>query len=88
MEEHLIRMAQEGLYLALLIAAPAVLASAVAGLLSGVLQATTQLQDPTLTLVPKILAVAVSLAIFAPWISGQLVRFGTVLWEGLPALAR
>lgn len=80
-----IRVAREGLLLALLVSAPAVLASLVVGLAVGLLQATTQIQEQTLTFVPKLVAVAASLLIAGPWIGAQLVRFFAVV---LDAVAR
>lgn len=87
MEEYLIHIAREGLYLTLLLAAPPVLASLLVGLIISVLQTATQIQEQTLTLAPKIIAVALALLLSGPWIGAQLVRFATVLFEGLPQVA-
>lgn len=83
MEPYLLQVAREGLYLVLIASAPPVLASLAVGLLVSVVQATTQIQEQTLTFVPKIIAVFASLIITGPWIGAQLVRFTQVLFEGI-----
>jgi flagellar biosynthesis protein FliQ len=86
-EEYLLRVAREGLLLVLLVSAPAVLASLIVGLVVGIMQATTQVQEPTLTFVPKLVAVFFTLALAGPWIGAQLVRFSRSLFEAIPRIA-
>lgn len=81
MEEMLIQLFREALYLVLLVSAPPVLASMIIGLLVSVFQATTQIQEQTLTFVPKLIGVFASLVIAGPWIGMQLVRFTKALFE-------
>ena len=81
MEETLIQLFREALYLVLLVSAPPVLASMLIGIAVSVFQATTQIQEQTLTFVPKLIAVFLSLVIAGPWIGQQLVRFTRVLFE-------
>ncbi len=88
MEAYLLNVVREGLMLALLLSAPPVLASLAAGVAVGALQTATQLQEPTLTLVPKIAAAALALVLASPWIGAQAIAFATIIFEGLPALAR
>lgn len=83
MEGYLLQVAREGLYLVLIASAPPVLASMLVGLVVSVLQATTQIQEQTLTFVPKIVAVFASLVIAGPWIGAQLVRFTRLVFEGI-----
>ncbi len=84
--ELLIRVGREALFLAVLLSAPVVLVSLVVGLVVSILQATTQIQEQTLTFAPKLLAVMVTLALFAPWIGSQLVKFSASLMELIPRL--
>lgn len=86
MEEYILQVAREGLYLVLVVSAPPVLASMFVGLLVSILQATTQIQERTLTFVPKVVAVFAALAVAGPWIGSQLVRFTRTLFEGFPML--
>jgi flagellar biosynthetic protein FliQ len=83
MEDYLLQVAREGLFLVLVASAPPVLASMLVGLIVSVLQATTQIQEQTLTFVPKIVAVFGSLVIAGPWIGAQLMRFTRLLFEGI-----
>jgi flagellar biosynthetic protein FliQ len=84
MEEYVIQVAREGLLLVLVVSAPPVLMSLVVGLFISVIQATTQIQEQTLTFVPKLVAVTISLVAFAPWIGAQLIRFTRLVFEGFP----
>lgn len=86
MEDFIVQAAREGLLLVLVASAPPLLASMTVGLLVSVLQATTQIQEQTLTFVPKLVAVFLSLAIAGPWIGEQLVRFTRVLYAGFPGV--
>ncbi len=81
MHDTLIQLVREGLYLSLIVSAPPVLASMGIGLVISILQATTQIQEQTLTFVPKLVGVFASLAVFGPWIGAQLVRFTQALFE-------
>ena len=68
---------QSALLLALLLAAPMLLFGLVAGLVISVFQAVTQIQEMTLSFVPKVLAVVLSLFLFLPWMLGKLIQFTT-----------
>jgi flagellar biosynthetic protein FliQ len=71
--------AREGLLLVLLLSAPPLLASVAVGLVMGVVQATTQIQDQTLAFVPKLVVVLLVLAAMGPVLGAQLVRFTSAL---------
>ena len=83
MEEYVLQVAREGLMLALVVSAPPVLTSLLIGLMVSIVQATTQIQEQTLTFVPKLVGVVASLVITAPWIGEQLVRFTHLVFEGI-----
>lgn len=83
----LLTVVREALLLMVLVSAPPVLASLVAGLVMGLLQAATQVHEPTLSVVPKLTAAAVALAVTGPWIALQLSRFTVALLRTLPAVA-
>lgn len=78
------RVAREALFLVLLLSAPALLASLLAGLVVSLFQAVTQLQDATLSFVPKLAAVFLALVASGPWIGAELSRFTTLLWSHFP----
>lgn len=82
----LTRLTAETLYLVLLVSAPALLASLLVGLAVGLLQAVTQVQEQTLSFVPKLVAVAITLVVLGGWMSAELVRFTSSLWLAIPRL--
>ncbi len=84
----LVLLSAETLYLVLLVSAPALAASLIVGLGVGLLQAVTQVQEQTLSFVPKLVAVAVVLVVSGGWMSAELVRFTSELWSSIPALVR
>lgn len=76
----LVGLLREGFLLALLLAAPVLVAALVAGVISGLLAAFTQIQDPSVSLVPRVAAVGVAIVLFAPSIGAQLVAFASRVW--------
>ena len=72
----------------LMAAGPLLLVSLAVGFLISLLQAVTQVQDFTLTFVPKILAVFASLLLFLPWMASVLIGFTTRLIGNLPMYVR
>lgn len=72
----------------LLVSAPMLGLSLLVGLLISTLQAMTQINEATLSFVPKILAVALALLLFFPWMLGVLVGFMSALLLDIPQYAR
>jgi len=83
-----ISLAQDALTTALLIAGPILGVSLVIGLLVSMFQAMTQINEATLTFVPKILGVFAVSAIFGPWMIGTMVGYTQRLFATLPLVAR
>jgi flagellar biosynthetic protein FliQ len=84
--ELVLRAIREGLLLVLLLSAPPLLASLAVGLVVGVLQAATQIQDQTLIFVPKLVTVVLVLIALGPLLGAQLLRFTQALLLAIPAL--
>lgn len=82
-----VSIGREALMLTLMISAPMLLFGLIIGLIISVFQAVTQIQEMTLTFVPKILAVAVALLVFMPWIINKLTDFATHMFALIPTLA-
>lgn len=80
-----INLAREAVLTILLVAGPALLIGMLVGLLVSIFQATTQIQEQTLTFIPKIVAVLVSIVIFGPWMIRHLVDFADRLLSNLPS---
>jgi len=66
---------QQGLYLLLLVSAPVLLTVLVVGLLVSIFQAATQINEATLSFVPKIIAAVAVLTIAGPWMLNTLVEY-------------
>jgi flagellar biosynthetic protein FliQ len=84
----LLTLAREALLLMVLASLPPIAASLVVGFFMSLLQATTQIQETTLSVVPKLCAAVLALVIAAPWIGAQLSRFTTELLLALPGVAQ
>ncbi len=66
---------REGLLLVGMVAAPLLAVLLIVGLLVGALQAATQVQDPAVGFVPRILAAGAALWLLGPWMAGRLAAF-------------
>ena len=75
--ETVIEIGRKALQTVLLTSAPMLLAALVIGLIISIFQAATQINEQTMTFVPKIVAVFVTLLIFGPWIMELLITFTT-----------
>jgi flagellar biosynthesis protein FliQ len=82
----LVALVREGFLLALLLAAPLLVAALLAGVITGLVGAFTQMQDPAIGLVPRVAAVGVAIVMFAPSIAHQLDAFASRLWPLITAV--
>ncbi len=71
----LVRHAQEALLLVVAVSLPVLAVSAIVGMVVAALQAASQIQDPTLAHLPRLLAVVVALAVMAPWMGHEVAVF-------------
>lgn len=83
----LLSVGREALLLVLAVSAPPLLSALAVGLVTGVLQAATQVQEPTVAVVPRLAAVLGALALAAPWIGARVVRFSAACLELVPGIA-
>ena len=74
-ESSIIYIAQEALKVVLYVSAPILVISMIVGLVISIFQATTQIQEQTLTFVPKILSVIAAIAIFGSWMIKVLIEY-------------
>lgn len=81
--EAIIRILREGLLLVLLISAGPMLASLVVGLVVSILQATTQIQEQTLSHVPKLIAVFATIGVLGPWMLLQALQFARTIFNSI-----
>jgi flagellar biosynthesis protein FliQ len=85
-QDTVVNLASQAMSLSLKIAGPLLLAALVIGLLVSIFQAVTQIQEQSLTLIPKIAGVAVVILVLGPWMLGQLVSYTTALFTAIPTM--
>jgi flagellar biosynthetic protein FliQ len=84
--QYVLSLGREAITLTLLVSAPMLIFGLVVGLLISILQAVTQIHEMTLTFIPKIVAVALAMLLFLPWMINMLVDFTTRLFLNIPNL--
>ncbi len=83
-----VQIIYNGVILTLLISMPAVGIGLIVGFIISLFQAVTQIQEQTLTFVPKVIAVLGIVAVTSPWIASLLIDFTVTLWSNIPLMAR
>ncbi|MBC7195950.1 flagellar biosynthesis protein FliQ [Deferribacteraceae bacterium V6Fe1] len=81
--DFVVSITTKALEISLLVAAPMLLFGLAAGLIISIFQAVTQIQEMTLTFIPKILAVVAGLIIFFPWMMDMVINFTVNLFMNL-----
>lgn len=81
-----VELGQQAFMNALLIAAPILVVAILAGLLVGMLQAMTQIQDHTLSYIPKLAVILIVVCICLPWIFEKLTEYSTQLFTSIPQI--
>ena len=84
--ETIMSVGGRALEVALLIAAPMLIVGLVTGLIVGAFQAATQINEQTLSFIPKLIAMALALVIAGPWMLKVLVSYTHELFESIPGL--
>ena len=87
-QTYVLHLAREALMMVVILSLPTLGVAMLVGLIIGILQATTQIQEQTLSFVPKMVAVFVTLIVAAGWLLNIAVRFTTRLYEQIPNLIR
>jgi flagellar biosynthetic protein FliQ len=77
-------LGREAIIVALLVTAPALLLGLVTGLIISVFQAVTQIQEPTLAFIPKIIVVALAIMLFGPFMLALLTDFMSRVFTNIP----
>ena len=86
--DDIVMISREALYTICITAAPVLLVSLIVGLIVGIFQTVTSIQEQTLTFVPKILAIFVALLIFGHWMMNTMVEFMVRLWSDFTVYIR
>ncbi len=87
-QEMIMEIGRNTILLALKLSAPVLGFGLLVGLIVSIFQAATQIQEMTLTFIPKIIAVVIALLIFGPWMMNSIYSFTVALFESLPLYAR
>jgi flagellar biosynthetic protein FliQ len=87
-EQTVIDLGLNAIWIACLISAPALLAILVTGLIVSVLQAATQINEQTLSFIPKIVVMTIALAVTGPWILETFIHFTIGIFNKIPVIAR
>ncbi|HEY4972771.1 MAG TPA: flagellar biosynthesis protein FliQ [Steroidobacteraceae bacterium] len=84
--ETVMSIAQRALEMTVMLAAPLLLVALVVGLLVGIFQAATQINEMTLSFIPKLIGMATAMLLAGPWMLKQLVNYTRMLIESIPSL--
>ncbi|TDA69408.1 MAG: flagellar biosynthesis protein FliQ [Clostridia bacterium] len=87
-QELVLSLARQGLIVALLLSLPALGVGMVVGVAISIFQATTQIQEQTLTFVPKIIAVLLAMLLFSGWMLNTILNFTQNIFGNLPGMIR
>lgn len=83
--EEAIEIGREAILMMLLTSAPVLITGLVIGLLAGIFQAITQIQEQSISFVPKIVAVVIVISLILPWLVHQLVQYSHDLINNIPS---
>jgi len=84
--ETVMTVGSRALEITLMLAAPLLLVALITGLIVGAFQAATQINEMTLSFIPKLIAISVALMVAGPWMLKLLVGYTRELFESIPSL--
>lgn len=87
-EQTIIDIGGKAIMVAMQVAAPALISTLLVGLVVSVIQAATQINEQTLTFIPKILVMSIALAVAGPWIIQTMMNFTVDIFNAIPNVAR
>ena len=87
-EAYVLTLAQKTIQIALMLAGPILLLSLLVGSLISLVQAATQINETTLTFVPKLIGIIAIILLLGAWMLQQLLTFTASLFNSLPTLVR
>jgi flagellar biosynthetic protein FliQ len=85
-QDTVVNLATQAMTLALKIAGPILLVGLVIGLVVSIFQAVTQIQEQSLSFIPKVVALAVLILVLGPWMLDQMVTYAQNLYMSIPQL--
>lgn len=84
--ESVMTLAQQAMQVTLMVSLPLLLAALIVGLLVSIFQAATQINEMTLSFIPKLLVLFLVLILAGPWMLSQILTYMTGLFSSIPAL--
>jgi flagellar biosynthetic protein FliQ len=87
-EAYLLSLAQNAMTITLILAGPVLAVSLIIGIIVSLIQAATQINEATLTFVPKVIGIGAILLLLGSWMLQQIVSFTTNLYNTLPNLVK
>lgn len=85
-QDTVVNLGSQAITLGLSVAGPLLLASLVIGLVISVFQAVTQIQEQTLSLIPKIVGIVLVIVLLGPWMVNKMVTYTTNLYSSIPSV--
>ena len=79
-----IDIGRDAILVMLLASAPVLVTGLIVGLITGIFQAVTQINEQSLSFIPKLIAVVIVVSLLLPWMINQLVHYSTNLISGIP----
>ncbi|OGC05884.1 EscS/YscS/HrcS family type III secretion system export apparatus protein [candidate division WOR-1 bacterium RIFCSPLOWO2_02_FULL_46_20] len=87
-QDFAVQIIQQAVTIILVVSLPTVGVGLLVGFMISLFQAVTQIQEQTLTFVPKVISVLLMFAFTSPWMISMMVDFTTTLWSTIPNMAR
>jgi flagellar biosynthesis protein FliQ len=87
-EDIVISLGRDAIWTTVLLSAPLLISALIVGLVVSIIQAVTQINESTLTFIPKMLTIVVVMIILAPWMTQMITSYTTELFTSLPNYVR
>ena len=87
-QDTVLELGRDAMFMTLLVSAPMLLSGMVIGLIISIFQSVTQIQEITLTFVPKIVVVMLAFLLFMPWMMGLLLSYVQPIFGGFDAIVK
>ena len=87
-EDFVLNLAKEAIWTTVILSAPLLLGALATGLIISIIQAITQINEATLTFIPKMFAIAILLVVLAPWMTQVMTSYTTELITSFPEVLR
>lgn len=88
MEDLIIKLGQDALKTTAMVAAPLLISTLVIGMIVSIFQAITQINEATLTFIPKMIVISIVIVIAGPWMVDMMMQYTTQLFESIATVVR